>query len=677
MSKKPIFAKKPFDAPVSFDQMDRTPGREETTKRTRSSKIFNLGHNLHQAVLFADPVHYQDKHTGKLQEIDNTLISKTDNAGNTYLTNRANDELKVEFHRTTDAVTVLLQNEDDRILAWQVEDAMDVMPEQLEKPCMEHSDCDLRRGVLAHLEDEVIYHDIFPDADMHCRIQSVSFKDEIVFRNKAAVHPISFLISMPDMIPSRQDNGNIDVIAPTGEVAFTLPKPFMKDASPENSIGAITYTLQPTSERDLWRMIYVPDPEWLETAQFPIVMDPAVITKKHSTAIEDNFVTSMYPDTVQTENYDVLRISHSSSTWGDSIAYIRFLDSGLPEIDSSYYITKAYLTVQTSATNSYGIGGSNPTSPASLYLSEVLSDWSSSSITYNNAPAFDDYALDYVYVESAQTPYTFDISNLVRKWYAGTNYGFALDARNSTFMNLQSSNHMFYKPYVTINYVSLAGLEDYLAYEQQSAGRAGTGYVSLYNGNLIFEHSDITSNGNLMPVSVSHYYNSCYYDVDPFLTGYGWQTNLNQYLHRETVAEDSGDVTYYVYTDGDGTRHHFKQTNGDWKDQSGLGMKLEITDSSVTITAKDHTRLCFNLPSSDFNSNYDNVKMLDSIHDADYNTISIEYDRYRRLTGYTDGANRHAFIRAYGDHSIDSSIQYQNRIGDFYPVGYTDGGACG
>ena len=81
----------------------------------------------------------------------------------------------------------------------------------------------------------------------------------------------------------------------------------------------------------------------------------------------------------------------------------------------------------------------------------------------------------YVYVESADTQYTFDISNLVRKWYTGVNYGVGLEVTTNTWINLYSANHAFYKPYVTINYVSLAGLESYLAYEQQSAGRAGTG----------------------------------------------------------------------------------------------------------------------------------------------------------------------------------------------------------
>ena len=78
-----------------------------------------------------------------------------------------------------------------------------------------------------------------------------------------------------------------------------------------------------------------------------------------------------------------------------------------------------------------------------------------------------------------------------------------------------------------MEYASLAGLESYLTYDHQSAGLAGTGSVSLVNGNLIFAHADTAMNGNRLPVSVTHYYNSCDSDKDEFGMGYGWRTSLH------------------------------------------------------------------------------------------------------------------------------------------------------
>lgn len=55
---RPTFPR-PHDAPVTAEQMKHMPGTEAKEKRTRTGKIYSLGQNLHQAVLFADPVHYR------------------------------------------------------------------------------------------------------------------------------------------------------------------------------------------------------------------------------------------------------------------------------------------------------------------------------------------------------------------------------------------------------------------------------------------------------------------------------------------------------------------------------------------------------------------------------------------------------------------------------------------
>ncbi len=62
-------------------------------------------------------------------------------------------------------------------------------------------------------------------------------------------------------------------------------------------------------------------------------------------------------------------------------------------------------------------------------------------------------------------------------------------------------------------------------------------------------------NGNRLPVSVTHYYNSCNCDKDEFGMGYGWRTSLHQTLHKVLY---NGEVEF-VYTDGDGTEHFFKK----------------------------------------------------------------------------------------------------------------------
>lgn len=646
---------KPHDKPVTPVEMNLLPGTEDPAKRTRTGKIFSLGRNLYQAVLYPDPVHYQAKETGEWHEIDNTLVATVDANSEPCLTNRSNDDLKVELRNARKAAMVALQNEDGRKVSWQLEGAQEVEPQPVAHLCPQHEGSDRRRDVLDRNEGEAVYLDILPGVHLRCQVQGTSFKEDVVFSTPESVRELSFLLSAPDMAPSLLENCEIELAAPAGDIPFTLPAPFMKDAGNEKPNGSVRVTLEPTGKRDVWRLTYTPDKAWLVGAQFPVVLDPAVISKKHSSAIEDNFITSAQPSTVQTYSATGMKVSYNSSNWGTSKSLIKFLGSGLPAIDSSYYITKAYFSVMTKTA---------PTTAASVYLKEVLADWNSQTITYNNAPALSTMALDYMYMDANNTWYTYDVSNLVRKWYAGTNYGFALESTTGTYIELYTSDHAYNKPYVTINYVSLAGLADSLSYEDQNVGRAGVGHVSLYNGNLVFERQDTLRTGNRVPLSVSHVYNSCYHASDAFAAGYGWKLNLQQCLHRETLTDATGDVTYYVYTDASGTRHHFKLVSGEWKDQSGLGLTLTLSASTATIQDKGDNTMVFGLPTVEFGNNYANVKMLQSMSDACGSTAVIQSNAARQLTEVTDGGNRYT---AFGN---------SDRMYALYPESDRESGLC-
>ena len=47
-----------------------------------------------------------------------------------------------------------------------------------------------------------------------------------------------------------------------------------------------------------------------------------------------------------------------------------------------------------------------------------------------------------------------------------------------------------------------------------------------YTHLLIFAHADTAMNGNRLPVSITHYYNSCDSDKDEFGMDYGWRTSV-------------------------------------------------------------------------------------------------------------------------------------------------------
>ena len=286
--------------------------------------------------------------------------------------------------------------------------------------------------------------------------------------------------------------------------------------------------------------------------------------------------------------------SHDERLWisntnyyGNRLTYLKVVD--LPRLGANHFITSAKLCVR----NVYA-----PTADTAIMCKEVLEDWDPETITYDHQPDVSGVYQDYCRVVKNQYSWKeFDVTSLARKWYLGDNHGVQLSApeSESSFSQLHSSETAN-QPYFVLEYASLAGLESYLTYDHQSAGLAGTGSVSLVNGNLIFAHADTAMNGNRLPVSITHYYNSCDSDKDEFGMGYGWRTSLHQTLHKVLY---NGEVEF-VYTDGDGTEHFFKKNKDDQKkysDQSGLSLTLEVGDENITITDKGDNVMTFPLVS--------------------------------------------------------------------------------
>ncbi len=134
-------------------------------------------------------------------------------------------------------------------------------------------------------------------------------------------------------------------------------------------------------------------------------------------------------------------------------------------------------------------------------------------------------------------------------------------------------------PILQIAYVNNTGLEGIWDYTSQSMGRAGTGHVNLYTGNLVWEHESMGFSGNRMPVTIKFYYNANDKGNNTFGAGYGWRTNYNQLVYQW-----SQDSTYYVWEDGDGTRHYFKyKSSGLYEDETDSKRTLTTTGSGGTV----------------------------------------------------------------------------------------------
>ncbi len=183
-----------------------------------------------------------------------------------------------------------------------------------------------------------------------------------------------------------------------------------------------------------------------------------------------------------------------------------------------------------------------------------------------------------------------DITRIAKSWYSGgTNYGILLKdiSDSGGYKEWYTTNAEYGDvPSVTFEYTDFAGIEGYWDYATSDIGRGGAANVNLYNGNMIYTHSDLAMNGSRMPVAVDHVFNSTFRNEnnEKMLYGNGWRTNFDQRVESVTI----GSTSYYKYTDEDGTAHYFALKDNEWEVEDGIDLKLTVGEGNA-VTIKDKT----------------------------------------------------------------------------------------
>lgn len=620
--------KRPHDFLWRGSQMESKlmPGKEVTQQRTHNSKTFDLGRGAYQTVIYPETVHFKDAE-GQWKEIDNRLEEARNEQGEAILRNQSN-VLTMEFAKQTGkAPLVCISNKKGQKIAWNIQNQNEhVEAKPICENCCDTGDEDACRANLSHVETELHYKEILPNVNVVCRMQGMMFKDDIVMENPQAQHRFVLEMDTQNVQLVKQEEGTIVAYAEgnPAEIAFVLPAAFMRDA--EGNIGTVETDL--VEENGKIQVVLNCDEDFLQNAVYPVVVDPLIQTEEHSSAMEDNFVTSSAPNTVQSYSQARLRICKNTS-YGECRSFLKFTD--LPFFMPSNMVTKAYLRMS--------LYTNQGTRAVPVYVKEVLGDWSSQTITWNNQPSLSEHDVDVAIIPAnagVGSTFAFDISNLVRKWYGGSNYGVAFERKITATPNtveFGSSDSVYHKPVIMINYVSFAGLQNHLAYDSFDCGRAGTGYVNLYNGDVVIARPLTQCGGNRMPVSITAYYGAQLFGVT-VRVGSHWRLSCDQCMTKSYI----NDELYFIWSKGDGSQHYFRKPNSSaayYEDLSGLSLKLTDNGTYTEIEDKGGTVMRFESPQDAL----DDTGRLLSITDSCGNTNTFQYGDWR-LERITDGAGR-------------------------------------
>ncbi len=687
---------------------------EIPSKRTEYTKEFLLSNGLRMAAVYPDAVHYEKD--GQWAEIDNTLKTNLNGTitntagiwdvsfpqnltGSKYVTItkdgytlsfamagelRQNGNLEVASVQGGMTTASLTEPETVSLSIGGVSETYAVSAVKSSAAQIQTVDLSATKESLQHQEivpeksaSRLMYSNVYDNTNIRYDLQSNQVKESIILNQyNSALRGYRFNLNVGELIPVLGEDGHIDFYdAEKEDIVMVMPAPFLVDNAMEYSYDV---QVSLTGSGSNYTLTYLLPRQWLadSSRSWPVVLDPAVKPNMSLSNLRDHTIA-------EGKNY--------SHEWGvldagytEGIGIYRFflMYINLPQLTSSDVIVSA--DIQLSYLSGF-------TSSFPLQVHKVCDTWNVETLTWANKPDFEPNIVDYEVITTNKW-YQWNVTDIVRGWYSGANTGMMFKSTDEVELSEVNWYRQFYssnyqvesRPILTIYFRNNNGLEGYWDYTASSAGRAGTGYVNNFTGNLTWIRNDIGFGGNRAPVSISHIYNANDSIIPAdrnnnsddsggnyFGLGYGWRTNYHQRVFLWEHADQDEDTEYYIWEDADGTDHYFeKESSGVYKDEDGLELTLKTTGSGTkkySITDKDGNV-----------SYFDTEGRLTSIENNQQtkSSISIEYvtSTSPRISAITDGAGR-KYTFTYNSSDMLTRISYKGTGTteiSYVAYGYTD-----
>ena len=638
---------------------------EVIENRTEFSKEYQLSNGLSLAVVYPEAVHYQKN--GQWEDIDTTLTAKNGMyttadspwtvsfpqqlSQNNAITVEMNGHtvsfgMAGELRGSADAKLTLsnIGSENATFAVTQMQAAtaqIETFDYSSEKASAKYPET-----IPEKLKSRLTYTNVYSNTNVVYDLTAHKLKESIVIaRYDTTLQGYRYTLNTGDLVPVLNDDSSIALIDPTTkEAVLHMPAPYMIDSAGEisNDVGV---SLAPNGTT--YTLTYRLPTQWMadESRSWPVVLDPVVVPEYYRQNILDQFVAEDY---YEDWNHGALYTGYYTA-FGKMRTFLQYVN--LPDLSSSDVVVNATLSL-------WNHGGNSADTVVEVH--GVNATWDSQTITWANQPGYNSIAEDYAIVSSTGR-YTWEITDLAQKWYSDENTGLMLKAPDNVETGGTNNWKKYYSvdydvydsntwPYLYITFRNTNGLERYWDYTSHTAGRAGTGSVNNFSGNLVWVHNDICFGGNRMPVSISHIYNANDCGMNDYGLGYGWRTNYNQTI--EAISNSNTNAAY-VWTDGDGTKHYFiaSSDGSGYIDEDGLELTLTVSSSGTyTITDKIGNK-----------SNFDSKGRLTSQvnNQATASSIGITYTSSTsdRISKITDGAGR-VYAFTYTDNLL-SKISYK------------------
>ena len=522
---------------IESDKKEKSPiVGEVTDKRDENTKVFERRDGSYTAVITSEPIHYDDN--GEWKEIDNTLVRT-----NNKITNKENN-FSVDFPTSIDSNSTVSVADGDSTLSFLMNN-IGTSAAVIDNSAVEGTP-ELLQSI--NTGSAVEYKNIADNTNLKYELNSDALKESIILNSKpTAAKEYSYTVSSSGSMTLNSD-GSVNVYD-NSEVKFIISAPYMFDAE-NNTSYDVSVSLTENSD-STYTLKYVPNSEWLLSKDrvYPVTIDPTVKVNQQRKMVTAQVGTCSASEDDRTRYYYLQKDSENSTE-----LYMRLTNDFLSNLGINYIITGAEVSL-----NCIALGDDD-----TISVHEINKPWDAATTEFvSKVPA----VLDFNVIRGGASTqrYVWDITDLANKWSLGlkTNYGVVFtpykdSSCNTQIFNETSLNYTVHRPWFEIDYVEPNRFTDDDV-ESFDAGRAGTLYLNKYSGTYYVERSDLSLNGNVMPVEAGAIYNPWGAAVDTGLyTGAYWiNSHFMKMFSCGTVTYDNAQRSAFVLFDVGGERTYF------------------------------------------------------------------------------------------------------------------------
>ena len=388
--------------------------------RNEYEKHFLMSDGTAVAAMYAAPVNYYDISDNTWKEIDNTLTLK-----NGRYQNKGHGGFDVSFRGENDTGDFVKITVDEHTLSWNVsvQNALgtkDTLKRQVSATVSRNQDTQNNKFAAKNAGASIKYNSPFSGnkiIDVNYTVSQYKVKEDITIYSPKDGNAIYYTYNCGELTAVLNKDNSIDFIDEAGNPIYTVHSPYMYDSA-GNGSHSFRITLKQTD--DICTVVMTPDKEWLDTAVYPVVIDPTVTNRKLLEYYEDTYI-------------------HSGDSAGDHVSEETMTIGKINGVQN--YALIKISTFPTVPTGSTVLGidlvlrlpeGSETGGP--FTLKQTTTAWNESTVCYNNRPIANTVIASSVPANFDALTITFDITSFYNALLAGTtlNYGFQIENTDTT-----------------------------------------------------------------------------------------------------------------------------------------------------------------------------------------------------------------------------------------------------